>query len=97
MKLLILALSVALLFTAGEALNCLRCDPKNPWEACEQTVETCPPGKDACAAVVFISEPNIQYQECMKMTDCEMLKSNTFMDINCCTTDMCNHYNPIGK
>ncbi|KAG7220882.1 hypothetical protein INR49_017732 [Caranx melampygus] len=57
MKLLVLALTVALLFTAGEALTCHRCIPKRAGGDCELSVETCKPGKDACATASFLTEP----------------------------------------
>ncbi|CAJ1072600.1 hypothetical protein EPR50_G00127670 [Xyrichtys novacula] len=92
MKLLVLALSAALLFTAGEALDCHRCVPRRAGQSCELTVETCPPEKDACAATKFLSEPYGQYQKCMRMEDCDMLKMNSFISINCCTEDLCNTF-----
>ncbi|XP_074545571.1 uncharacterized protein ly97.3 [Halichoeres trimaculatus] len=94
MKLLVLALSVALLFTAGNALDCHRCVPKRAGEACELSVETCSPEKGACAATKFRREPYGQYQKCMRLEDCEMLKTNSFININCCTEDMCNTFEP---
>ncbi|XP_041659876.1 CD59B glycoprotein-like [Cheilinus undulatus] len=92
MKLLILALSMALLFTAGEALDCHRCVSKKAGGECELTVETCLPEKDACAAAKFLRQPYAQYQKCMRMTDCEMLNMNSFINISCCTEDMCNTF-----
>ncbi|XP_065810376.1 uncharacterized protein ly97.3 [Labrus bergylta] len=92
MKLLVLALSVALLFTAGEALDCHRCVSKKAGGSCELSVETCPPEKDACGAAKFLSEPFAQFQKCMRLTDCEMLKMNSFINIHCCTEDMCNSF-----
>ncbi|XP_068594339.1 lymphocyte antigen 6H [Cebidichthys violaceus] len=92
MKLLILALTAALLFTAGEALNCHRCVSKKAGGTCELTVETCNPEKDACAAVRFLRAPHGQKQKCMALSDCEMLKMNAYIDVNCCTEDMCNSF-----
>ncbi|XP_068427669.1 uncharacterized protein ly97.3 [Clinocottus analis] len=92
MKLLVLALTVALLFTAGEALNCHRCVSKKAGGTCELSVETCRPGKDACAAASFLTEPYGQYQKCMAQLDCEMLKVNSYINIKCCTDDMCNTF-----
>ncbi|XP_069548580.1 CD59B glycoprotein [Brachyistius frenatus] len=88
--LLVLALTVALLFAAGEALDCHRCVPKRAGESCELSVETCKPGKDGCGAAKFLRPPYGQYQKCMALSDCEMLKMNSFIDINCCSEDMCN-------
>uniref|UniRef100_A0A3Q3JXL1 MAC-inhibitory protein n=1 Tax=Monopterus albus TaxID=43700 RepID=A0A3Q3JXL1_MONAL len=90
MKLLVLALAVTLLLTAGEALNCHRCVPKKAGGACELTVETCKPEKDCCAAARFLREPYGHYQKCMAMSDCAMLAMNAYIDINCCRDDMCN-------
>uniref|UniRef100_A0A3P8WMZ2 UPAR/Ly6 domain-containing protein n=1 Tax=Cynoglossus semilaevis TaxID=244447 RepID=A0A3P8WMZ2_CYNSE len=92
MKLLVLALSITLLFTAGEALDCIRCVSRKAGGACERSVETCKPEKDACAAAKFLTPPNAQYQKCMTLADCEMLKTNAFIDITCCTEDMCNTF-----
>ena len=33
-----------------------------------------------------------QYQKCMAMSDCEMLKMNAYIDMKCCDTDMCNTF-----
>ncbi|CAG5896461.1 CD59B glycoprotein [Menidia menidia] len=90
MKLLVLVLSAVLLFTAGEALNCHRCVPKRAGEDCALSVETCKPGKDACAAAQFLREPRGHYQKCMALSDCKMLKMNAYIDMKCCTEDMCN-------
>ncbi|XP_023138775.3 uncharacterized protein ly97.3 [Amphiprion ocellaris] len=90
MKLLVLALTVALLFTAGEALNCHRCVPKKAGGDCELVVETCKPGKDGCAAANFLRKPYGHYQKCMALEDCEILKMNAYIDIKCCSEDMCN-------
>ncbi|XP_077580701.1 uncharacterized protein ly97.3 [Stigmatopora nigra] len=90
MKLLALALSVVLLFSAGEALTCHRCTPAAAGEECHITMETCPPGKDACAYAEFLRAPHGRYQKCMSKIDCEMLKLNAFINMKCCDTDMCN-------
>ncbi|XP_051260430.1 CD59 glycoprotein [Dicentrarchus labrax] len=92
MKLLVLALTVALLFTAGEALNCHRCVSKQAGGSCELTVETCKPEKDGCAAAKFLRAPHGQYQKCMALSDCEMLKMNAFINMKCCSDDMCNTF-----
>ncbi|XP_057712624.1 uncharacterized protein ly97.3 [Corythoichthys intestinalis] len=90
MKLLLLALSVTLLLAAGEALNCHRCTPTVAGGDCELTVETCPPAKDGCATAQFRREPYGHYQKCMAMSDCQMLKMNAFINMTCCSIDMCN-------
>uniref|UniRef100_A0A8C5I705 Snake toxin/toxin-like domain-containing protein n=1 Tax=Gouania willdenowi TaxID=441366 RepID=A0A8C5I705_GOUWI len=90
MKLLVLALALALLFAAGEALNCHRCISKKPGGDCEPGVETCKSGKLGCAAVRFLNEPYGQFQKCMARLDCELLKRNAFINVTCCNTDMCN-------
>ncbi|KAM9349876.1 uncharacterized protein ly97.3 [Symphorus nematophorus] len=92
MKLLVLAVAVTLLFTAGEALDCHRCVSKQAGGECEFTVETCRPGKDACAAAKFLRAPHGQYQKCMALADCEDLKMNSYINIKCCTEDMCNTF-----
>uniref|UniRef100_A0A3B5A1C0 UPAR/Ly6 domain-containing protein n=1 Tax=Stegastes partitus TaxID=144197 RepID=A0A3B5A1C0_9TELE len=92
MKLLVLALTVALLFTAGEALSCHRCVPKKAGGDCELSMETCKPGKDGCAAATFLREPHGYYQKCMALEDCEMLKMNAYINIKCCNEDMCNTF-----
>lgn len=33
-----------------------------------------------------------QYQKCMRMSDCEMLKTNSYIDIKCCSGDLCNTF-----
>ncbi|XP_040026883.1 uncharacterized protein ly97.3 [Gasterosteus aculeatus] len=92
MKFWVLALAVGLLFTAGEALDCHRCVSRRAGGACELSVETCKPGKDACAAARFLKPPHGEFQKCMALSDCEMLKMNAYININCCTEDMCNTY-----
>ncbi|XP_026169951.1 CD59B glycoprotein [Mastacembelus armatus] len=92
MKLLALALTIALLFTAGEALRCHRCIPKQAGETCELTVETCKPHRNGCAAAKFTRAPFGQYQKCMAPSDCEMLKLNAYINIKCCGEDMCNTF-----
>ncbi|KAG7523718.1 hypothetical protein JOB18_002249 [Solea senegalensis] len=92
MKFVVLALSIALLFTAGGALDCHRCVPKTAGGHCDLSVETCKPEKDGCAAAKFTRGPLGQYQKCMALSDCEMLKTNAFIDIKCCSDDMCNTY-----
>ncbi|XP_076003570.1 uncharacterized protein ly97.3 isoform X2 [Genypterus blacodes] len=92
MKLLVLAVAVALLFACGEALTCHRCISKSPGGACEPTEEICKPGKDGCAAAKFLREPFSQYQKCMATEDCRLLKLNAFIDIKCCSEDMCNTF-----
>ncbi|XP_020773029.1 CD59B glycoprotein [Boleophthalmus pectinirostris] len=92
MKLLVFALAVAVLFTVGEGLDCHRCVPRRAGEDCELTVETCKPGKDGCAAARFTRAPFGQYQKCMALKDCEMLKLNAYIDIKCCGDDLCNTF-----
>ncbi|XP_056148878.1 CD59 glycoprotein [Lampris incognitus] len=92
MKLVVLALALALLFAAGDALDCHRCISRKAGGQCESSVETCAPEKDACAAAKFLTEPYGQYQKCMTMLDCQMLKINAFVDISCCNSDMCNEF-----
>ncbi|XP_041805842.1 secreted protein of Ly-6 domain 1 [Chelmon rostratus] len=92
MKLLILTLTVVLLIAAGEALNCHRCVPKKAGGTCELTVETCRPEKDACAAARFLRAPYGQYQKCMALSDCEMLERNAYINMKCCSDDMCNTF-----
>ncbi|XP_072219421.1 uncharacterized protein ly97.3 isoform X2 [Leuresthes tenuis] len=90
MKLLVLVLTVALLFTAGEALNCHRCVPKRAGNDCHLSVEMCKPGKDACIAARFLRAPFGHFQRCIALSDCEILKMNAYIDIKCCTEDQCN-------
>ncbi|XP_029930950.1 CD59 glycoprotein [Myripristis murdjan] len=92
MKLLVLALAAALLFTTGEALDCHRCVSKKAGGSCELTVETCRPEKDACAAAQFSSAPYGQFQKCMALSDCQALQANAYIDIKCCSEDMCNTF-----
>ncbi|XP_073347418.1 uncharacterized protein ly97.3 [Pagrus major] len=92
MKFLVLALAVALLFTAGNALECHRCVSKKAGGTCELTVETCSPEKDGCAAARFLRAPHGQYQKCMALDSCEMLKMNAYIDMKCCGDNMCNTF-----
>ncbi|KAM9791805.1 uncharacterized protein ACBT44_019798 [Syngnathus typhle] len=92
MKSLALALSIMLLLAAGEALICHRCVPKQAGENCELTEEACKPGKDSCAAAKFQTLPFGQYQKCMALSDCQMLQRNSFIQIKCCGSDLCNTF-----
>ncbi|XP_062337326.1 CD59 glycoprotein [Osmerus eperlanus] len=92
MKILILGVALTLLFISGEALDCHHCVPKKAGGSCDLTVETCKPEKNGCAAARFLRAPNGQYQKCMAMSDCEMLKMNAYIDMKCCDTDMCNTF-----
>lgn len=40
----------------------------------------------------FVPPKDGQYQKCMKMSDCEMLKMNSYIDIKCCSDDLCNSF-----
>ncbi len=42
----------------------------------------------------FLSFPFLvgQYQKCMALSDCEMLKSNAYIEMKCCSEDMCNTF-----
>ena len=33
-----------------------------------------------------------QYQKCMALESCEMLKMNAYIDMKCCSEDMCNTF-----
>ncbi|KAJ3594751.1 hypothetical protein NHX12_004058 [Muraenolepis orangiensis] len=90
MKFLVLSLALALVLTTGSALKCHRCVSRRAGESCDLLTESCRPGKDACAAARFLRAPFGQYQKCMAMRDCEMLKMNAYIDIQCCDGDMCN-------
>jgi len=92
MRILVLVLALVLVFTSGEALDCHHCVPKRAGESCDLTVESCKPGKDACAAAKFTRAPFGQYQKCMAMSDCNMLQTNSYINMKCCDTDMCNTF-----
>ncbi|XP_053739733.1 CD59 glycoprotein-like [Synchiropus splendidus] len=92
MKLLVLSVTVAMLFAAGDGLRCYHCSPPPDGRNCEVKVETCPPGKDACTAVTFLTEPYISYQECVAMSDCRMWQMNSHFDMKCCAEDLCNTF-----
>ncbi|XP_015237699.1 CD59 glycoprotein [Cyprinodon tularosa] len=95
MKLLVLTLTLALLFTAGWALRCHRCVPKQAGGSCQRTEETCRPDKDACVAAKFLRQPFGRFQRCIALRDCKMLQMNAYIDINCCTEDMCNTFQNV--
>lgn len=42
--------------------------------------------------LLLCSPQDAQYQKCMKMSDCEMLKMNSYIDIKCCSGDLCNTF-----
>ncbi|XP_063063639.1 CD59 glycoprotein [Engraulis encrasicolus] len=90
MKALIFCMVVLLAVSSGFALDCIHCVPKKAGESCTETTATCPPEKDACAAARFLRPPHGYYQKCMKMSDCKMLQTNSYININCCQNDLCN-------
>ncbi|XP_031418708.1 CD59 glycoprotein [Clupea harengus] len=90
MKTLILAVVLLLAVTSGFALDCNRCVPLKPGGTCTVTTETCPPEKDACAAAKFLSAPFSHFQKCISMSDCQMLQTNSYINIKCCQKDLCN-------
>ncbi|CAL9689350.1 unnamed protein product [Knipowitschia caucasica] len=92
MKLLALVLAVAMLFAVGESLQCHRCVSRRPGEDCELTVETCKPEKEGCATAKFTRPPYGQYQKCMALKDCELLKMNAYIQMKCCGEDLCNTF-----
>ncbi|TWW73723.1 uncharacterized protein ly97.3 [Takifugu flavidus] len=92
MKFLVLALAVALLFSAGECLSCHRCISKVAGGPCELSVENCKPDKNGCAAVRFLREPFAQFQKCMSLESCELLKLNAYINAKCCGDEMCNTF-----
>ncbi|KAK0155140.1 hypothetical protein N1851_002538 [Merluccius polli] len=92
MKFLVLSLALALVFTTGSSLNCHRCVSRHAGQSCDLIMESCKPGKDACAAAKFTRAPFGQYQKCMAMSDCEMLKRNSYIEMKCCDGDMCNTF-----
>lgn len=42
--------------------------------------------------LLLCSPQDAQYQKCMKMSDCEMLKMNSYINIKCCSDDLCNTF-----
>ncbi|KAI7803792.1 phospholipase A2 inhibitor NAI-like [Triplophysa rosa] len=86
MKVLLLALVLALVLTDGSALKCYKC---LGWK-CEVTEQTCDPDKDACVSFTSDTIPFPPLLGCITMSQCENLPwSNP--DINgCCTADLCN-------
>ncbi|XP_030629193.1 CD59B glycoprotein [Chanos chanos] len=92
MKVLLLALVFMLVVTSGSALECHHCTPRKAGEACEITAVRCEPEKDACAAAKFNRAPYGHFQKCMRMSDCEDLKMNAYIQVKCCQTDLCNTF-----
>ncbi|KAL2082548.1 hypothetical protein ACEWY4_022366 [Coilia grayii] len=90
MKAFILCVVVLLAVSSGFALDCIRCVPPKAGETCTASTETCPPEKDACAAAKFLRSPYGYYQKCMSMSDCKMLQTNSYINMNCCQKDLCN-------
>ncbi|XP_036375270.1 neurotoxin 3FTx-RI-like [Megalops cyprinoides] len=90
MKILVVSLALLLVLACGDALKCNYCVSKKPGGTCTTSVETCENGKDACARAAFLNPPYSSFRRCIKMTDCLMLKTNSYIDIDCCNTDLCN-------
>ncbi|KAF7692500.1 CD59 glycoprotein [Silurus meridionalis] len=90
MRSLVLALVLVLLVSSGMALECHQCLPKKAGGACEIFSMTCPAKKDACVAAKFTRAPYGHYQKCTTMADCQLLKLNAYMKVNCCQDDLCN-------
>ncbi|KAG5842045.1 hypothetical protein ANANG_G00173490 [Anguilla anguilla] len=90
MKVLVFSLALLLILTYGEALECSHCVPPRPGGSCVTTVEKCGYGKDACARARFLTAPYSHFRRCIKMSDCRLLQTNAFINIECCNTDRCN-------
>ncbi|XP_010903163.1 alpha-elapitoxin-Aa2e [Esox lucius] len=92
MRIVILAVSLALMLACGEALDCLHCVPARAGGDCEVKVQTCPPEKNACAAAKFRLAPYGHFQRCIDMSGCKNFELNAYIDIKCCDTDKCNTF-----
>ncbi|XP_009297184.1 CD59 glycoprotein [Danio rerio] len=90
MKVLLLALVLALVFANGSSLTCHRCIPDIPGGNCGFTEETCVNDQNACVAVAYKKFPYSYFRRCINMEDCSALESNRHLYARCCQTDLCN-------
>nr|XP_017208227.1 CD59 glycoprotein-like [Danio rerio]BBD52178.1 cocaine-and amphetamine-regulated transcript protein-like 2 [Danio rerio] len=90
MKVLLLALVLALVFADGSALKCYNCVPNVPGGSCVTKEETCGYKKDTCVSARFTSPPFGYFRRCISMADCMILQSSTSIKAKCCQTDLCN-------
>ncbi|KAI1902188.1 hypothetical protein AGOR_G00042120 [Albula goreensis] len=70
--------------------ECNHCVPPRPGGSCITTEEECGYNKDACISAKFLTKPFSHFRRCIKMTDCELLQLNGFINTHCCNTDNCN-------
>ncbi|XP_056301601.1 CD59 glycoprotein [Danio aesculapii] len=90
MKVLLLALVLALVFANGSSLVCNRCVPSRPGGSCVTTKETCGYKQDTCVSARFTIQPYSYFRRCISMADCIILQSSPHMSARCCQTDRCN-------
>ncbi|KAL1246797.1 hypothetical protein QQF64_034829 [Cirrhinus molitorella] len=90
MKVLLLALVLALVLGNGSALECYNCIPGIPGGSCVTTQETCGYKKDTCVSARFTTYPFSYFRRCISMPDCMILQSTSNIKIICCQTDLCN-------
>ncbi|XP_051557737.1 CD59B glycoprotein-like [Myxocyprinus asiaticus] len=90
MKVLLLALVLALVLADGSALKCHRCVPSTPGGRCSITQETCGYKQDACVSARFTVSPFSYFRRCIAMSDCMILQSSPYIKTKCCQTDLCN-------
>ncbi|XP_016309258.1 CD59 glycoprotein-like isoform X1 [Sinocyclocheilus anshuiensis] len=90
MKVLLLALVVALVLENGSALKCHNCVPRTPGGRCVTTQETCGYKKDTCVSARFTISPYSYFRRCISMADCMILQSSPYINAKCCQTDLCN-------
>ncbi|XDV28222.1 hypothetical protein PO909_031571 [Leuciscus waleckii] len=89
MKVLLLALVLALVLANVSALKCNNCVPRNGGR-CVTTQETCGYKKDACVSARFTTYPFSYFRRCIGMGDCLILQSTPYITATCCQRDLCN-------
>ncbi|XP_051990507.1 cytotoxin 1b-like [Xyrauchen texanus] len=90
MKILLVALVLALVLADGSALKCNHCVPLSGTR-CTPSQETCGFGKDACISARFMFSPFTGFRRCSSTAECLILQSNTAIKTKCCHTDLCNN------
>ncbi|XP_061695549.1 lymphocyte antigen 6S-like [Syngnathoides biaculeatus] len=89
MKWLLLVLSFALVFTAGEGLKCYKCLETIDSNTCNLKVEECQDSGDVCVTTMHVTFGG-PVQSCLPRIQCTYLEDSGFDVVHCCKTDLCN-------
>ncbi|XP_077415117.1 uncharacterized protein LOC144044524 [Vanacampus margaritifer] len=88
MKVLLLALSVAVLVEVGDGLKCFYCEHGPAMEPCELTEQECDRDEQFCGFVTL--KDYRMLRGCISDSQCYWFGRNPDFVTDCCSTDLCN-------